>query len=266
MRLFSCKRILYGPVVLLLVIALFGCTDSSSGTKSTTPAKKTEETTTVERLWIEQKSAIIGISEETGEEAKLTRNFYFILDGSGSMSEPTDRGCGGDQQFYDKLEGAKWAVKKFLEHVPGDVDIGLYVFDNIARREVVPLGSGNREAFITAVDAIQAGGGTPLAEAIRFGSDQLVEKYKKQLGYGEFRLVVVTDGKANEIPEAALYAAKYGIPIYAIGLCVGQDHPLRSYSVSYRAADNFADLSQGLQDTLAELPTFAVTQFEESVR
>ncbi len=111
---------------------------------------------------------------------------------------------------------------------------------------------------------IEASGGTPLALAIRYGTERLIRQYKKQLGYGEFRLVVVTDGKAAGIPEAALYAAKHGIPIYAIGLCVGTDHPLRHYSVSYRAADNFADLSKGLADTLAELPNFDVTEFDKN--
>lgn len=270
MRLFSLKRILFCTLTPVLVLGLLTCSDSRSTSTPTPPPKSppplpqvTEKPLTFEQLWIEQKPVNIPISEEVGEQAELKRNFYFILDGSGSMSEQTNQDCGGDQQFADKLQGAKWAVKKFLEHVPDNVDIGLYVFDNIAKREVVPLGSANREAFIKAVDNIQAGGGTPLAQAIQFGTNKLVEKYKKQLGYGEFRLVVVTDGKASAIPEAALYAAKYGIPIYTIGLCVGLDHPLRSFSVSYRAADNFADLSQGLQDTLAELPTFDITQFEE---
>jgi len=264
MKLSPYNRILFSLIVSLFLIAISGCTESPSGTKTPTPAETSVETNPVEELWIDQQPVTITISEETGEEAKLTRNFYFILDGSGSMSEPTNADCGGDQQFSDKLQGAKWAVKKFLEHVPDEVDIGLYVFDNNGKREIVPLGAANREAFVTAIEKIQAGGGTPLAQAIRFGTDRLVEKYKKQLGYGEFRLVVVTDGKANAIPEAALYAAKYGIPIYAIGLCVGQDHPLRNFSVSYRAADNFADLSQGLQDTLVEMPIFALSKFDEN--
>ena len=237
-----------------------GCGSSSS---TSTPAEEKAPPMTLGKLWIEQEPAKIPIPEDSGGAAEMTRNFYFILDGSGSMSEGTNKDCGGDRQFPDKLQGAKWAVKKFLENVPPDVNIGLFVFDNVAKREVVPLGSGNREAFIAAVEAIQAGGGTPLARAIEFGTDKLIERYKKQLGYGEYRLIVVTDGKANEIPKAALYAAKYGIPIYAIGLCVGKDHPLRSFSVSYKAADNFSDLSQSLQDTLAELPDFDVTSFEE---
>ena len=103
--------------------------------------------------------------------------------------------------------------------------------------------------------------GTPLAESIKFGTQQLVAQYKRQLGYGEFRLVVVTDGQADEIPGAATYATRYGIPIYAIGLCIGEDHPLRRHAVSYRAADSFGDLARGLEETLAELPSFDVTEF-----
>jgi Ca-activated chloride channel family protein len=213
--------------------------------------------------WNELTPINIKIPENIGGEAKLTRNIYFIMDGSGSMNERTTSDCGGDQEFTDKITGARWAIKKFLENVPEDVNIGLYVFDFHGRREVVPLGASNREAFISAVDDIEASGTTPLAEAIRFGTDQLVQQYKKQLGYGEFRLVVVTDGIAEGIPEAAIYAARRGIPIYAIGLCVEVRHPLRHFSVSYRAADSFEDLKKGLEETLAELPSFDVTEFQE---
>ena len=102
-----------------------------------------------------------------------------------------------------------------------------------------------------------------MAQAIRYGTDQLIRQYQRQLGYGEYRLVVVTDGIAEEIPQAALYAAQYGIPIYAIGLCVEANHPLRNFSVSYRAADSFRDLQKGLEATLAELPNYDVTEFKQ---
>ena len=90
--------------------------------------------------------------------------------------------------------------------------------------------------------------------------------YERQLGYGEYRLVVVTDGQADEIPEAAAYSATYRVPLYAIGLCIGDEHPLRQYAWRYRAADNFADLAQGLEDTLAETTLFDPTEFEEVAR
>lgn len=199
-----------------------------------------------------------------GAETSLSRNFYFIIDGSGSMKSEPSGACSGDQQEKTKLRGAQWAVQQFLEQVPDDVNIGLYIFDRDERREVVPLGTGNREQFMSQVTNIRAGGGTPLAPAIQYGTDRLVEQYQRQLGYGEYRLVVVTDGRAEKIPEAARYAAKYGMPIYAIGLCIGDDHPLRQFAVSYRAADSFDDLARGLEETLAELPAFDAAAFDDA--
>lgn len=251
--------IFFKALICILVASLVCCTSQPSS-----PTEKQEKKETIDpaRLWIQQEPVDIAIPADSVGKAELTRNFYFIMDGSGSMREPTSRNCGGDQRFINKIIGARWAIKKFLENVPGDVNIGLYVFDSLGRREVVPLGTNNREAFLKAVDDIDAGGGTPLAKAISYGTDRLVDQYKKQLGYGEFRLVVVTDGIADNIPAAALYAAKYGIPIYAIGLCVEENHPLRQFSVSYQAADSFADLSKRLSETLAELPDFDITQFD----
>ncbi|MFH0924180.1 MAG: vWA domain-containing protein [bacterium] len=201
-------------------------------------------------------------SSATGE-ASLTRNFYFIFDGSGSMDDPPDKGCSGDQSFSRKIDGAKWAIQEFIKKVPDDINLGLYIFDsNYVQKEVIPLGNSNRQRFLEVINQVRAGGQTPLAEAIHFATDQLVKQYKKQLGYGEYRLVVITDGMAENIPEASLYAAQYGIPIYAIGLCIGQDHPLRQYALSYRAADNFTDLARGLEETVAESQVFDAKEFE----
>ena len=188
-------------------------------------------------------------------DASLTRNFYFVFDGSGSM--------GGMCVGQVKLQGAKEALRRFLTKVPADANLGLFVFDDRGIYEAVPLGPNNRAAFMQSIDQIKNGGGTPLARSIRFGTDRLVAQYKRQLGYGEYRLLVVTDGQASGIPEAARYAARYGMPIYAIGLCIGGGHPLRTFAVSYREANNYEDLESALEETLAELPVFDVTEFGE---
>jgi hypothetical protein len=199
-------------------------------------------------------------------EISLARNFYVVFDGSGSMRDRPDRDCGGSRVFPTKLEGAKWAVREFMKKVPPDVNLGLYVFDDRHRRkddrEVVSLAAGNHDAFLQAVEEIEAGGGTPLAEAIRFGSEALARQRQKQLEYGEFRLIVVTDGKAEGIPKAAEYATARGVPIYAIGLCVEEDHPLRQHAVSYRAADDFEELAEALEATMAEAESYDPTAFE----
>jgi len=246
-------------VSLLLCLLLFaGCGDSQPKQKqqtgtSTSSAQTTPPEEGISRSRVEVELTEIALDDPLGT-ASLTRNFYFIFDGSGSMQEGLDNKV--------KLEGAQEAVRKFLTKIPDGDNIGLYVFDRQGAREVVPLGSGNRPVFMEAIDNVQASGGTPLAQAIRFGTQKLVEQYKRQLGYGEFRLVVVTDGIAKNIPGAARYAQGFRIPIYAIGLGIEGDHPLRAHAVSYREANKFDDLEKALEETLAELPSFDVAEFE----
>ena len=190
--------------------------------------------------------------------ASLTRNFYFIFDGSGSMSESLTRQCTGDRRFGSRLEGAKWAVEQFLPLMARDVNLGLWIFDADGNRERVALGPDNHGTFLTEVRKTRAGGNTPLTESIAQGVNRLVQQRNHQLGYGEFRLIVVTDGQATgrPLPQAVSYAREQRIPIYTIGLCIGEKHELRQYSVSYRAADSIEALKHGLEETLAETSAF----------
>jgi Ca-activated chloride channel family protein len=196
-------------------------------------------------------------------EASLTRNFYFIFDGSGSMSESLTKQCKGDKRFASRLDGAKWAVEQFLPLVPPDVNLGLWVFDTNGNSERVSLGPNSRAQFLVAVQRIRAGGRTPLTESIEQGVNQLVQQRDKQLGYGEFRLIVVTDGEATgrPLPQAVAYARERRIPIYTIGLCLSAEHELRKSSVSYRAADSIKALQHGLEETLAETNMFDPQMF-----
>jgi len=250
--------------IIMVIIGVMYFFSICSGSKSSKVKNNRSSLDNQLKEWKNLKIKNIKIVANDNAEPDMTRNFYFIIDGSGSMAERTGKNCGGNEAFIYKLEGAKWAVRKFLEDIPDDINIGLYVFDSRGRREIVSLGKNNRSGFISGIDSIVAGGGTPLEEAIKYGTDRLVEKYKLQLGYGEYRLVVVTDGIAKNIFEAAKYAAEYGISLYSIGLCVGKDHPLRKYSVLYKAADNFDDLSEGLTETLSELPDFNVKDFDDN--
>jgi uncharacterized protein with von Willebrand factor type A (vWA) domain len=174
------------------------------------------------------------------------------------MSEALNKQCQGDKRFGSRLEGAKWAVEQFIPLVPSDVNLGLWIFDANGNSERLPLGPESRAQFLTAVQKTRAGGRTPLTESIEQGVNRLVQQRDRQLGYGEFRLVVVTDGEATgrSLPQAVAYARERRIPIYTIGLCIGAQHELRKYSVSYRAADSIEALRRGLEETLAETSVF----------
>jgi hypothetical protein len=45
-------------------------------------------------------------------------------------------------------------------------------------------------------------------------------------------------------------------------MCIKEDHPLRQYAVSYRAADNFEDLAKTLEATVAETEFYDAKTFE----
>ena len=197
--------------------------------------------------------------------ASTARNIVVVYDNSGSMNEGF-RHQTGQNRFRTKIEGANWAVHEFIKTVPDDVNLGLMVFGEDGGREVVSLGPNNRQAFLNAIDTVQAGGGTPLGEAILDAVDRLTAQYKNQLGYGEFRLIVVTDGEATgrvTVEEAVKYTDSYGFPIYTIGLDVSDNHELRKFSVKYFAASSAEDLQKGLEESAAETETFDDAQFSK---
>ena len=189
-----------------------------------------------------------------------TKNYYVVLDCSGSMG---DRGCSGDKP---KLYVAKESLGKFVNLVPEDANIGLMVFQNNRIEELIPLGKNNRDQFVKAVNNTSNSGGTPLFSAIRQGYFKLEAQGKKQLGYGVYTLVIVTDGAANEGQEPTEIVHwildNSPIQIHTIGFCIGPNHSLniRGRTV-YKAANNPEQLDKGLQDVLAESENFDISDF-----
>jgi hypothetical protein len=202
-----------------------------------------------------------GARPEVAPEAVTAANYYVVLDGSGSMQAVE---CSAGDP---KIEAAVVALQRFVDAVPGEANLGLAVFDTQGTSERVALGAGNRDAFRGALAAVNADGGTPLRSAIELGYQRLTEQARRQLGYGEYHLVVVTDGvpdPSSEDPSAAIRAiwAESPVVLHTIGFCIGENHvlnqPGRSY---YVAADSPEQLQQGLGAVLAEAPSFDVARF-----
>lgn len=191
----------------------------------------------------------------------LARNFYVVLDGSGSMK---DRSC---TSTASKNHDSKLALNAFSQSVPKNANLGLAVFDAKGLREVLPLGQNNRDAFVRAVNAVGPGGGTPLKAAVQLGQQQLEAQAAQQLGYGEYTLVLVTDGEASagQDPRAAVDTLLRATPIvlHTIGFCIGTGHSLNQKGRTiYRAANSEQELRSGLAEVLAESPDFGVSSFD----
>lgn len=191
-------------------------------------------------------------------------NYYIVLDGSGSMRRS---GCSADTS---KINAALAALERFVGTVPADANLGLAVFDDKRLSERVPLATGNRPAFLAALRNVAVDGGTPLRSAITLGYGQLTAQAQRQLGYGEYHLVVVTDGNpdpSSEDPTSVVEEILTASPVvlHTIGFCIGTDHvlnqPGRSY---YMAANDPSQLDSGLSSVLAESPSFDVGSFEQT--
>ncbi|GAB2928487.1 vWA domain-containing protein [Rheinheimera gaetbuli] len=192
----------------------------------------------------------------------LAQNYYLVFDGSGSMSE---RNCASSQE---KIVVAKSAVSKFISSIPPTANVGLYVFDHYGAQERVALGQ-NRSQLLQSVKRVLANGGTPLRSAAEAGYKALTEQAKKQLGYGEYHLVIVTDGEAssNEDPASVVRQILRDSPvqIHTIGFCIGEGHSLNIPGQTYyAAAGSPEELDAGLAQVLAEADDYSLLDYHRT--
>jgi uncharacterized protein YegL len=202
--------------------------------------------------------------DDASGQIDLRTNFYFIFDQSGSMRES----CSGKE----KIEGAKSSINKFIGNIPEDVNIALMVVgcdNNTEIAELLPLALATPEQkkkFSDQIATLKPTGGTPLVGAIKIATDKMVAQKKKQLGYGEYRIVVVSDGEATDadLDDAAIYATQYTIGIYSIGLCMNSSHPLKEFSVKYYDANDYDQLNKALESVTSETEMFDVANYDST--
>ncbi|MBN2443073.1 MAG: VWA domain-containing protein [Spirochaetales bacterium] len=186
-------------------------------------------------------------------ENKLKKNYYLILDGSGSMSG-------------EKMKTAKKALSRFINLVPDDANIGLAVFDSGGLSERAPLGS-SKEQLVNQIQRVNASGYTPLESSLALAYKQINKQAARQLGYGEYNIVVVTDGEASDGEEPGPIVNEIlresPVVIHTIGFQIGEQHSLNQPGrILYKSANNLEELSAGLGDVLAEMEDFSVTEFD----
>jgi hypothetical protein len=211
----------------------------------------------------EEPTQITILFDESAGVASTASNYYFVFDMSGSMGDD----CSGKR----KIDGAKEAVTRFMKNVPDDVNLGLMLFgtrsgDEYA--EALPVGSGNKEEFLDIINGLEPEGKTPLGEALIASVDKIVEQYKKQLGYGTYRIIIITDGEETgiDLKQPCNYLASHGfIGLYSIGLCMKSSHTLKRYSLSYRDANNYEELEEALVEATAESEVFDANLFDENL-
>ncbi len=184
-------------------------------------------------------------------------NYLAVLDMSGSMRDPD---CAG--RYGSKAEAARAALAAWLESVPRTANIGLVVFSGGRVSLEVPLGVDNREAFIRAVNETRPAGKTPLHDAVALAHRELERRARYQQGYGDYRIVVITDGMHSEgqdprpVVDAILGNPANPVLIYTIGFCIERSALHQPGRTLYQSAKNPDELSSGLRRVLAESQQF----------
>lgn len=179
-------------------------------------------------------------------------NVVIILDASGSMKSNMRN------TRVQKMVAAKRALIEVLRTVPQNTQIGLLVFSgtNVKNHWVYPLGPRNDARLNNTIATIEPGGGTPLGAYIKIGADRLIQERKNQMGYGQFRLLIVTDGQAQDLQLVNSYTPAVlsrGIIMDVIGVDMVQNHTLATKVHSYRKADNPDSLKTAVAEVFAEV-------------
>ncbi len=110
-------------------------------------------------------------------------------------------------------------------------------------------------------------GSTPLTEAMRASRAALAEEASVAGGFGTYRILVTTDGAADDGGSLSLevedIARVTPIQIATIGVGIGGRHVLRREDLAaFVAIDNVAELESALRSAIAEEQSFsAITEF-----
>lgn len=175
-----------------------------------------------------------------------------VLDDSGSMEDRVTTSQGS----VPRIEAAKRALIAVLEQLPPETNVGVLALNTQldGSNWIVPLGSGDKAAWRQNVMQVEAEGGTPLGASLRTAADALVELRNADM-YGSYRLLVVTDGEANDPEVLDFYLPQIlsrGLQLDVIGVDMQQAHSLANSAHSYRAATDDASLAQAISEVLAE--------------
>ncbi|MBT8341669.1 MAG: VWA domain-containing protein [Desulfatitalea sp.] len=192
----------------------------------------------------------------------VTHHVVIVLDASKSM----DGYMGSSQQ--KKMTVAKEALVEVMAQIQPDTHVGLLVFSsaNLSDPWVYPLGPLDTEELEAAIRLPIPNGNTPLGAYIKMGADRLLKARAEQYGYGTYRLLIVTDGEAQDkmlVDQFVPEVMARGIVMDVIGVDMRSEHTLATRVHAYRKADDPQALTRALIAVFAEVGADATDAAEE---
>ncbi len=188
-----------------------------------------------------------------------------LLDSSGSMAEPT--AAGGS-----RIAAAQEALGAVIGDLPPEHRVGLRVFGATTLGEegaaacadsqlLVPIGTGNRDELLSAIDRYEPYGETPIGYALQQAGADLGDD-------GRRGILLVSDGIATCEPDPCVVAAELAandidMRIDVIGFDVDADARQQLQCIADRGRGDYLDVSEAdsLQHALERLSTRAFRPF-----
>lgn len=196
-----------------------------------------------------------GEATTTDADAFMRDNLVFVVDRSGSMSDPA---CGGGGS---KSEVVATELSKFMPQIPDHIAVGYVDFGNNAVVRV-DLGVNNRTSLVNAANAHKADmGSTYVGHSIEVALKMLEEQSLKQNVTGTYRIVLIVDGGASDSQTVNRVLSKINntpVEILTAGFCIGSGHILNQPNdMIYVEASDVDQLTAVLQQAVsAEAPAF----------
>jgi Ca-activated chloride channel homolog len=240
------------------VLALTACEEQnsssnvgSSNSSSSQGAASTASVDPTKLNWPPQPDNEVALATDYFEE-----NLVVILDMSGSMAESTCK-----DSSTTKYAASIAAIDSFLNQVPDTMNVGFVVFEDGSSKVRTPLGKDNRNNIRQVLQQVRPDGGTPLGGAVYDAYNMLTAQAQAQLGYGQYRMLIVTDGAASD--EGTLdknikfITSQTPIEVFTAGFCIDKGHTLYQPGITeFRTAGNINELKDSMQAVLAESNAF----------
>jgi Ca-activated chloride channel family protein len=134
-----------------------------------------------------------------------------VTDESGSMQ--------ADDVSPSRLQAAQSAARSYLDAAPDQLLIGFAGFASSVEASISP--TTDRGAIKTAIDQLQADGGTATGDALTTALDQLAARKGTDGKTAPAAIVLLSDGATTDGSDplaAAARAKRLGIPVYTVAL------------------------------------------------
>ena len=261
-------------VVLAVLAGLTGCNKDSGivdKTKAPTPEVKVQRNP-IKRIvyannalddnWFDKSSRMQVVSRQNNLSEMMAKNVYLIIDASSTVTESSCFGYGSKQQVMEA------SVFDFIDEVPGNTNLGVIRFDANGPNEITSLEPVNVTFLKPLLSDTKAGGQNPVAISVSYAYRALQKQAIQQQGYGEYHIVLLTDGgsdNANELLSVTRTISESSpVVLHAYDFCPRSDNPLSSTAnIDYKPLLSDENLRNAIHGTFPRITMSYEAPFKE---